>query len=153
MGIKYKPMSTPLHMKRSEKTALFKDYSDSLGGVYGSRLKPNEVTTQMMAVEGCLSAGIPLHALGNSVFRDFLHHEGVKLPAAGNLSNYINFIEKRPNQGVGLPQVRNRGRKYWVFLDRGRSSLYCCAVDYTLVILRYGFSSLFLIYSSSIVAV
>ena len=75
--------------------ALFKDFSDTHGGVYGSTLKPHEVTMQMMAVEGCLSAGIPLHVLGNPVFKDFLHHAGVRLPAAGNLSNYIPVIEKK----------------------------------------------------------
>ena len=87
--------SSHLLLSAQTSLALFKDYSDSLGGVYGSRLKPNEATTQMMAVKGCLSVGIPLHALGNPVFRDFLHHVGVKLPAAGNLSNYIPFVEEK----------------------------------------------------------
>ncbi|CAN0463950.1 unnamed protein product [Ascophyllum nodosum] len=83
--------------KRSKQTTLtfFRQYSNSLGGIYGSLLSDRDLTTQIMAVEGCLSAGIPLNALANPLFRDFLHHAGAKLPAGGHLSNHIPFIEKK----------------------------------------------------------
>ena len=63
------------HFLLSAQTSLvlFKDYSDSLGGVYGSRLKPNEVTTQMMAVAG---ASQPVSVL-NLVFQ--YHCSGVNV--------------------------------------------------------------------------
>ena len=48
--------SSHLLLSAQTSLALFKSYSDSLGGVCGSLLKPND---QMMAVEGCLSAAIP----------------------------------------------------------------------------------------------
>ena len=74
---------------------LFREHSKSLGGVNGSYLSESDLTTQVMAVEGCLSAGTPLNALGNPLFRGFLHHVGAKLPGANHLSNRIPFIEKK----------------------------------------------------------
>ena len=60
-----------------------------------SRTCPLPTTTQVMAVEECLSVGIPLNALGNPMFRDFLHHVGAKLQGANHLSNHIPFIDKK----------------------------------------------------------
>ncbi|CAN0544757.1 unnamed protein product, partial [Ectocarpus sp. 12 AP-2014] len=74
--------------------------SDRVGGIYGSSLTPMELTTQIMAVEACLSAGIPLHALGNPRFKDFLHHLGARLPGSNHLGNHIPFIEQKEKRKI-----------------------------------------------------
>ena len=100
----------------------FREYSDLLGGSYGSKLPPKEQATQFMAVEACLSAGVPLNALENSLMKDFLHHLGARLPGARHLANYIPFIEKkevRPSRlayGAALDRRHDRNEFVSVFI-------------------------------------
>lgn len=56
-----------------------------LGGLYGVKLVPKVLMSQLLAVEGCLAAGIPLNALGHPAMKAFLQHVGVQLPDASKL--------------------------------------------------------------------
>ena len=63
---------------------------------------PKERLTQILAVEACLSSGVPLNALDNPMMKDFIHHLGGRLPGARHLSNYIPFIEEKEVRPWGL---------------------------------------------------
>ncbi|CAN0341927.1 unnamed protein product, partial [Ectocarpus sp. 12 AP-2014] len=88
-----------------------------------SKLPPKEQATQFMAVEACLSAGVPLNALENSLMKDFLHHLGARLPGARHLANYIPFIEKK--------EVRPSRLAYGRILDEVGDSRYAITFDET----------------------
>ena len=70
----------------------FAKMSSERGGHYGDGLPDAEKLTQLKAVKGCLAAGIPLNALGNPVFKEFLAHLKVDLPGAQHLSKHVTFI-------------------------------------------------------------
>lgn len=72
--------------------ASFKEYSEALGGAYGSTLSAKETSGHILITKGCLSSGVALHALDNPEMKAAFLHFGVKLPSSSHLGNYIPFI-------------------------------------------------------------
>ena len=67
-------------------------YSTRIGGSDGAALKNPELLNQIMAMKGCLAAGVSLNALDNPLMKDFLRVGGMRLPSSSHLGQHIPFI-------------------------------------------------------------
>lgn len=66
--------------------------SKAKGGMYGDTLSDRDKLLQVKLVAGCLSAGIPLHALGDPQMKAFFDFANIGLPGDNHLAEHIPFL-------------------------------------------------------------
>lgn len=60
--------------------------------MYGDTLSDRDKLLQLKLVAGCLSAGIPLHALEDPQMKAFFDFANVSIPARSHLAEHVPFL-------------------------------------------------------------
>ncbi|CAB1113033.1 unnamed protein product [Ectocarpus sp. CCAP 1310/34] len=74
--------------------------------MYGDTLSDRDKFLQVKLVAGCLSAGIPLHALADPQMKAFFDFANICLPGDNHLAEHIPFLLKK-ELGTTLSELGN----------------------------------------------
>ncbi|CAB1120219.1 unnamed protein product [Ectocarpus sp. CCAP 1310/34] len=69
--------------------------SKAKGGMYGDTLSDRDKLLQVKLVAGCLSAGIPLHALEDPQMKAFFDFANIRAPGRSHLAKHVPFLLRK----------------------------------------------------------